>query len=80
MTSGRKQYRYHPVGEVRDENKYGTWSPSRSASGDPRARRAAPELAPAAAEKVLATVVQLLETTLIRVGNEEYAKENEATA
>ncbi len=29
-------------------------------------------------EKVLATVVQLLETTLIRVGNEEYAKENDS--
>jgi len=26
-------------------------------------------------EKVLATIVRLLETTLIRVGNEEYAKQ-----
>ena len=29
-------------------------------------------------EKVLATVVHLLETTLIRVGNEDYAKENKS--
>ena len=29
-------------------------------------------------EKVLGTVVQLLEKTLIRVGNEEYAKENKS--
>jgi DNA topoisomerase-1 len=36
------------------------------------------DLAPAGLprEKVLATVVRLLETTLIRVGNEEYAREN----
>ena len=31
-------------------------------------------------EKVLATVVRLLETTLIRVGNDEYARQNKATA
>ena len=29
-------------------------------------------------EKVLATVVHLLETTLIRVGNDEYAKQNKS--
>src|SRR5207244_13254100 len=29
-------------------------------------------------EKVLATVVQLLEQSLIRVGNEEYARENKS--
>ena len=31
-------------------------------------------------EKVLATVVHLLERTFIRVGNEEYAKENKSLA
>ena len=29
-------------------------------------------------EKVLATVVRLLETTFIRVGNDEYARDNES--
>ena len=29
-------------------------------------------------EKVLATIVRLLETTLIRVGNEEYARDNKS--
>jgi len=76
----RKQYRYHRRWrEVRDETKYGRMVPFARAL--PRIRRrverdlALPGLP---REKVLATVVRLLETTLIRVGNEEYARENES--
>ena len=75
---GRKQYRYH-VGwrQVRDESKYDQMlafamalpalrrqmAKDLSASGLPR-------------RKVIAAVVQLLEKTLIRVGNDEYARDN----
>jgi len=75
---GRKQYRYHSRWrEVRDETKYarmiafGQALPKiRQQVDQDLGRRGLPR------EKVLATVVRLLETTLIRVGNEEYAKEN----
>lgn len=65
--------------EVRDETKYGRMLSFAKAL--PRIRRrvhqdlAAPGLP---REKVLATVVRLLECTLIRVGNEEYARQNES--
>lgn len=77
---GRKQSRYHPRWrEVRDETKYermmifGAALPSirervehdLSLPGLPR-------------EKVLATIVRLMELTLIRVGNEEYARQNKS--
>jgi DNA topoisomerase-1 len=75
---GRKQYRYHPQWrEVRDENKYDRMAAFGRAL--PRIRRrvqrdlALPGLP---REKILATVVWLLEMTFIRVGNEEYAREN----
>jgi DNA topoisomerase-1 len=75
---GRKQYRYHPRWRaVRDETKYermlafGRALPIiRKHVDRDLARPGLPR------EKVLATVVRLLETTLIRVGNEEYAREN----
>ena len=77
---GRKQYRYHPRWrEVRDETKYGRMIAFGSVL--PRIRRrvsrdlARPGLP---REKVIATVVRLLEKTFIRVGNEEYARENES--
>jgi len=75
---GRKQYRYHPRWrDLRDEVKYGRLlafakalprihertSADLRRSGLPRA-------------KVLAAVVQLLEKTLIRIGNDEYARHN----
>src|SRR5438132_1019305 len=62
---GRKQSRYHPHWrEVRDEAKYNRMIAFALAlPGLPR-------------EKVVAAVVRLLETTLIRVGNEEYAHDN----
>src|SRR5438067_13884692 len=75
---GRKQHRYHPRWrEARDETKsdrlllFGMSLPRIRARARRDLRR--PGLT---REKVLAAVVRLLETTLIRVGNEEYAREN----
>jgi len=74
----RKQYRYHPRWrEVRDEVKYGRLLAFADAL--PRIReRAAADLAQPGLprNKVVAAVVQLLEKTLIRVGNDEYARDN----
>src|SRR5687767_9599726 len=75
---GRKQYRYHTDWRAtRDENKFGRMQAFAAALPRIRARTAA-DLARAglSREKVLATVVQLLEKSLIRVGNDEYAKAN----
>jgi DNA topoisomerase-1 len=75
---GRKQYRYHPRWrEVRDEDKYGRLI--EFANVLPRIRKTVDRhlaLPGLPREKVLAAVVRLLETTFIRVGNEEYAREN----
>lgn len=75
---GRKQYRYHPRWRsVRDENKYGRMMQFGKALPKIRARVDADlDRSGLPREKVLATVVRLLETTLIRVGNEEYAQVN----
>jgi DNA topoisomerase-1 len=75
---GRKQYRYHPRWrEVRDEVKYGRLIAFAEALPRIRARVAADlRRQGLPREKVLAAVVALLEKTLIRVGNEEYAREN----
>jgi DNA topoisomerase I len=75
---GRKQYRYHPRWrEVRDENKYDKLISFAHALPRIR-RRVAKHLRQRGLprEKVLAAVVKLLETTLVRVGNDEYAKSN----
>ena len=75
---GRKQYRYHARWrEVRDETKYGRMAQFAGALPRIRARvRQHLALPGLPREKILATVVHLLETTRIRVGNEEYAREN----
>jgi DNA topoisomerase-1 len=75
---GRKQYRYHPRWrEVRDETKYERVIAFGQALPHIRARAEHDLARPGLPrEKVLATVVRLLETTLIRVGNEEYARHN----
>jgi DNA topoisomerase-1 len=75
---GRKQYRYHPQWRAcRDETKYHRMLAFAAALPRLRARTAADLARPALPrEKVLATVVQLLEKTLIRVGNDEYARQN----
>jgi DNA topoisomerase-1 len=75
---GRKQYRYHPrYRAVRDETKFGRMIAFSEILPQIRERVehdvALPELA---RDKVLATVVWLLERTLIRVGNDEYARDN----
>ncbi|HEY6957754.1 MAG TPA: DNA topoisomerase IB [Candidatus Limnocylindria bacterium] len=77
---GRKQYRYHErFREIRDETKYERMLDFAKALPKIRARVDADLGSPKLTrEKVLATVVRLLETTLIRVGNEEYAKENQS--
>lgn len=77
---GRKQYRYHPEWtKVRDESKYSRMIEFVTAL--PKIRKAVQRhlaLPGLSREKVLATVVRLLETTLIRVGNDEYAKSNKS--
>ncbi|MBD0272312.1 MAG: DNA topoisomerase IB [Acetobacteraceae bacterium] len=75
---GRKQYRYHPRWrEVRDAAKFDHMMEFAAALPGIRARVDADMKKPGMPrEKVLATVVHLLETTLIRVGNDDYAKEN----
>jgi DNA topoisomerase-1 len=77
---GRKQYRYHPqFREVRESTKYEHMMEFAKALPDIRAKLAEHmALRGLPREKVLATVVHLLETTLIRVGNDDYAKENKS--
>jgi DNA topoisomerase-1 len=74
----RKQYRYHPDWRaVRDQNKYEHLSAFGRAL--PRLRRQVDiDLSRhgLVRERVLAAVVRLLEVTLIRIGNDEYAKAN----
>ena len=75
---GRKQHRYHPTWRVaRDETKYHRMIGFARALPIIRRRTKADLRRPALArDKVLALVVELLEKTLIRVGNDEYAKQN----
>jgi DNA topoisomerase I len=75
---GRKQYRYHPDWRAcRDETKYDRMLAFADALPKIRRRTNADLAKPGLPrEKVLATVVQLLEKSLIRVGNDEYAKKN----
>lgn len=75
---GRKQYRYHPRWrEVRDSDKYARLLQFGNAL--PRLRRqlqaqlASPGFS---RDKVLATVITLLDESLIRVGNSQYARDN----
>ena len=75
---GRKQYRYHPQWrEARDETKYHRLAAFGKALPRIR-RRVGRDLREKqlSRNKVLATVVRLLETTFIRVGNREYTKQN----
>ncbi|HEX4260516.1 MAG TPA: DNA topoisomerase IB [Acetobacteraceae bacterium] len=77
---GRKQYRYHPRWRiVRDETKFGRMllfgqalPRIREAVGRDLAAQGLPR------RKVLAAIVRLLEMTLARVGNEEYARTNKS--
>jgi DNA topoisomerase-1 len=75
---GRKQYIYHPAWrEARDRNKFDKLLGFALALPSIRAR-VARDLTrrTLTKERVLATVVQLLDVTHIRVGNDEYARSN----
>lgn len=75
---GRKQYRYHPRWrEVRDDSKYLRMLDFAKCLPKIRAKISRDlKLSGLPREKVLAAVVRLLEISLIRVGNDEYAKTN----
>lgn len=77
---GRKQYRYHERWRtVRDESKFERLIDFVQSLPKIRRRiRNDLKLVGLPREKVLAVVVNLLETTLIRIGNEEYAKQNKS--
>jgi DNA topoisomerase I len=77
---GRKQYRYHPLwNEIRGQTKYdrillfGEALPLIREQVEQDLR-----LPGLPRQKVLATIVRLLETTFIRVGNKEYARTNQS--
>ena len=74
----RKQYRYQArFREVRESTKYEHIVAFADALPSIREKvREHMSLRGLSRQKVLATVVQLLETTLIRVGNDDYAKQN----
>jgi DNA topoisomerase-1 len=75
---GRKQHRYHPLWrEVRDATKYDRMIEFGETLPKIR-RRVARDFAKRGLnrEKILATIVRLMDLTFIRVGNGEYAKNN----
>ncbi len=77
---GRKQYRYHDRWrQVRDENKYEQLLTFGAGLPELRAKVEADLAKPGLGrERVLAAVVRLLDETLIRVGNDQYAEDNES--
>jgi DNA topoisomerase I len=77
---GRKQYRYHERWrEVRDENKFDRLAQFAKALPNIRRRVAQDLKLPGLPQqKVLATIVRLLERTFLRIGNEEYARDNKS--
>jgi DNA topoisomerase-1 len=77
---GRKQSRYHPRWrEVRDETKYERMLLFGVELPNIRERVEQDLKMPGLPRpKVLATIVHLMETTLIRIGNEEYARKNKS--
>jgi DNA topoisomerase I len=77
---GRKQYRYHPAfRQLRESVKFEHLLAFANVLPTIRAR-VAQDMARRglAREKVLATIVHLLETTLIRIGNDDYARRNKS--
>jgi DNA topoisomerase-1 len=75
---GRKQYRYHPRWrQVRDEAKFERLIDFARTLPTVRARTQKDLARPGLSKsKVIAAIIQLLERTMIRVGNDEYAREN----
>jgi DNA topoisomerase-1 len=75
---GRKQYRYHPAfRDIRESTKYermpGFAAVLPAIRAAVRRHMALPGLP---RDKIVATVVHLLDTTLIRIGNDDYARQN----
>ncbi|HSX41993.1 MAG TPA: hypothetical protein VLE93_01435 [Candidatus Saccharimonadales bacterium] len=77
---GRKQYRYHPDwNKFRSETKFDKMTEFGKALPKIRAKMAEDlNTQGLSRDKVLAAIVKLLEKTMIRIGNEEYAKENQS--
>jgi DNA topoisomerase-1 len=77
---GRKQYRYHPgFAAVRDADKYAHLAEFAAGLPALRAQLKRDLKRPGLPrEKILATIVTLLEKTLIRIGNEDYARANQS--
>jgi len=77
---GRKQYRYHPAWrEVRDATKFDRMVAFGTALPTLRERVERDlDLRGLPREKVLAAVLHLIDATLVRVGNDEYARVNES--
>jgi DNA topoisomerase I len=77
---GRKQYRYHPSWtSIRDEAKFDRVAAFAKALPAIRARvKADLALHGLPREKVLAAIVYLLEHVLVRIGNAEYARDNDS--
>ena len=80
---GRKQYRYHPDWRLaKDADKFERMLEFGAALPRIRKRVAADLAAPVGTmprrDTVLATIVRLLDTTFVRIGNEEYARENKS--
>ncbi|WP_244102994.1 DNA topoisomerase IB [Burkholderia gladioli] len=75
---GRKQYRYHPRWrELRDAEKYTRLAAFAQALPRIRARVSRDLSKPGLPrEKIVAAVVRLLDSTLVRIGNAEYARDN----
>ena len=77
---GRKQYRYHPNFRARRDKKKYTGTLEFGAALPKLRRKVATDLKKPALcrEAVLAAVVRLLDTQHLRIGNEQYAKENKS--
>ena len=80
---GRKQYRYHAAWRVaKDQHKFDRMLEFGTVLPRIRKRAQADLGAPVGTmprrETVLATIVRLLDTTLVRIGNEEYARQNKS--
>jgi DNA topoisomerase-1 len=77
---GRKQYRYHPAyRSQRDQTKFGRMLAFGTAL--PKIRERVDEdlrLPGLSKNKVLATIIRLLDRTCMRIGNDEYAKQNDS--
>jgi len=77
---GRKQYRYHPGFRARRDKKKYTGTLEFGAALPKLRRKVEADLkkSPLCREAVLAAVVRLLDTEYLRIGNEQYARENKS--